>query len=295
MTYTTYLKDNSHYDDKYLKDDYSYVSSLINYFNLDFNYNYALSEKVDYDLNYEVVANLEVYDSDNKTKPIEKKQYQLFEKTNEKQKSQVIKVDLYNQKIDYGLYNEVVQSWKKEVSPEATLNVEFKVNWKAHSEILGKDISDNFVQEFKIPISAKVISLAKPSPTDISGVLYANQSLSSWIIVIIASTGVILLIALIGLINSLIKINEGKSKYEQHVNKILREFDRAITEAKGNFIKSKQEKYIEVKDFMELLDVHDNLNEPIIYYKNPNNTRSIFVVRNGKDIYYSVIKRDEYD
>ena len=295
MSYVTYVKDNNHYSDNYLKDEYNYVASLIDYFNLDYKYNYVLSEKVEYDLDYEIIANLEVYDVDNKTKPIEKKTYQILEKTNKKEKGQLIKVELYNQKIDYEKYNEIIQSWKKEISPEALLTITFKVNWKAHSNILNKEISDDYTIDFKIPISEKIINLSKPSPVDMSGVLYKNESLSTWIIVIMASTGIILLIALIGLINLFIKINKGKSKYEQHINKILREFDRAITEAKGNFTKKSSEHYIEVNDFMELLDVHDNLNEPIIYYKNASNTKSTFVVRNGKDIYYSVIKRDEYD
>ena len=99
---------------------------------------------------------------------------------------------------------------------------------------------------------------------------------------------------IIGFINLIIQTNKKKSKYEQKINKILREFDRAITEAKGPFMKKEGEHYIEVNDFMELMDVHDNVNEPIIYYRN-NNNRSTFVVRNGSDIYYSVIKRDEFD
>ena len=41
--------------------------------------------------------------------------------------------------------------------------------------------------------------------------------------------------------------------------------------------------------------MHDNLNEPIIYYKSNNNMKSTFVVRNGNDIYLTVIKRNEYD
>ena len=295
MSYSTYLKNNDHYNDIYLKDDYSYVANLIDYFNLDFNYTYVLSEKIDYDLNYEIVANLEIYDSDTTNKPIEKKKYQILDKKKEKGNAQVIKVDLFNQKIDYKMYDDIIQSWKKEISPKAILKVTFKANLKGFSKTLKKEVSDTYTQEFKIPISEKVINISKPNSTNISGILYANQSLSNWIIVIILSTGVILLITLTGFINLLLKINKNKSKYEQRVNKILREFDRAITEAKGRFIKTEGETYIEVSDFMELLDVHDNLNEPIIYYKNSKNTASIFVVRNKSDIYYSIIRRDEYD
>ena len=296
MSYITYVKNNNHYNESFLKDDYSYVASLIDYFNLDFNYTYVLSERIDYNLNYEVVANLEVYDTDTaNNKPIEKKKYQILDKQNESNNAQVIKVELYNQKIDYEMFNEVIQSWKKEVSPKAVLNVTFKAEWKGFSKTLNKEISDKYSQNFKIPISEKVITLAKPTPKYDKGMLYANQQLSSGILIMMASTGLILLIVIIGLVNLIIKINRGKSKYEQRISKILREFDRAITEAKSRFVRNENENYIEVNDFMELLDVHDNLNEPIIYYKNSSNTKSIFVVRNGTDIYYSIIKREEYD
>lgn len=295
INYVTYLKDNSHYNNEYLKDDYNYVASLIDYFNVDFNYSYVLGENIKYNLEYEVVANLEVYDSDNTTKPIEKKKFQILEKTSQSGNAQVIKVDLYNQKIEYDIYNKIIQEWKKEISPEATLKVDFIVSWDGYSNSLGKKVSDNYTKEFKIPISNKVINIVKPSKDSDTGRVYADQTLGNWFYIIIASFGLLLLMCIIGLVNIIIKINRNKSKYEQKVNKILREFDRAITEAKGPFRKSEGENYIEVNDFMELLDVHDNLNEPIIHYKNSNNTASSFVVRNANDIYYTIIKRDEYD
>ena len=204
-------------------------------------------------------------------------------------------MDLYNQKIDYDTYNKIIQKWKKEVSPEATLKVDFIVNWEGYSNVLEKKVSDSYTKELSIPVSNKVINIVKPVKDSDVGRVYADQTLGSWFFIIIGSFGLLLLICIIGLVNTIIKINKNKSKYEQKVNKILREFDRAITEAKGPFRRNNTDNYIEVKDFMELLDVHDNLNEPIIYYKNSNNTTSTFVVRNGNDIYLSVIKRDEYD
>ncbi len=295
INYVTYLKDNNHYNNQFLKDDYNYVASLIDYFSVDFNYSYVFGENIKYNIDYEIVANLEIYDSDNSTKPIEKKEFQILDKTSKSGNGQVIKVDLYNQKIDYDTYNKIIQKWKKEVSPEATLKVDFIVNWEGYSNVLEKKVSDSYTKELSIPVSNKVINIVKPVKDSDVGRVYADQTLGSWFFIIIGSFGLLLLICIIGLVNTIIKINKNKSKYEQKVNKILREFDRAITEAKGPFRRNNTDNYIEVKDFMELLDVHDNLNEPIIYYKNSNNTTSTFVVRNGSDIYLSVIKRDEYD
>jgi len=295
INYVAYLKNNNHFTDQYLKDSYNYVASLIDYFNIDFNYTYVLSERIDYDLDYEIVASLEIYDTDNKTKPIDTKDFTILEKQTESNNGQLIKIDLYNQVIKYDVYNNIIQEWKREVSPEATLKIKFMVNWKGYSNILDKELSDSYVKDFNIPISDKIITISKPNIDSSAGRLYANQSLGKWFLLIMGSFGLLLLMGLIGLINTIIKINKNKSKYEQKVNKILREFDRAITEAKGVFKRNPDENYIEVNDFMELLDVHDNLNEPIIYYKSSNNSRSTFVVRNDRDVYYAVIKRNEYD
>ena len=294
INYVTYLKNNNHFNSDFLEDDYNYVASLIDYFNLSFNYTYVLNENIDYILTSEVTGILEVYDSDTRDKPLDKKTYKLVDKETISKNGQLIKIELYDIKIDYDTYNEIIQEWKKDVSPEATLKITFNVQWQGFSRTINREISDSYSNTFEIPISQKVININKPQRMSDSGTLYSNQTLGNSYFIVVGSTVVILLIFLIGFINLIISINKNKSKYEQKVKRILREFDRAITEAKGKFEKKEDEHYIEVKEFMELMDVHDNLNEPIIYYKHSNN-KCIFVVRNGTDIYYSMIKRDDYD
>ena len=297
INYVTYLKENSHFDDKSLDSKHNYVASLIDYFNVDYNYTYALSEEIDYVLTYEVKAKLNIYDSDNKSKPIDSKEYQLVPKETKNGNGQLVKVDLFNQKIDYAIYSKIIDEWKKEVSPDATLTVEFNVNWSGQSNVLNKQIGDNYLNTFEIPVSNKIIEIKEP----INNVhennpepLYANQTFGRNFYLLIGSTSFMILIFMLYILNTIIKINSLKSKYEQKVKKILREFDRAITEANGMFVRKEDEHYIEVKEFMELMDVHDNLNEPIIYYKNSNNA-SIFVVRNGTDIYYTIIRRSDFE
>ena len=294
INYVTYLKDNNHYANTYLEDDYNLVASFIDYFNFDYNYAYVLSESIKYKLDYDVVGYLDVYDSDNDTKPIEKKKYQLYDKKTVDGTGQVIKVELFNQKVFYDAYNKIVQDWKKEISPNVTLRIIFNVNWTGFSETLNKEISDTYVNSISIPISEKTINITKPEETNISDVITSNETIDKGILLLIASTLLLLLTIIVCLIVNIVNIMKRKSRYEIKINKILREFDRAITEAKGNFIKDDEKNYIEVNEFMELMDVHDNLNEPIIYYKNSEN-RSVFTVRNGEDIYYWTITRSEYD
>ena len=294
LNYVTYLKDNSHYENTYLQDEFNLVASLVDYFSLDYSYTYALGESVNYELSYGIDAILEVYDRENEAKPIEKKKYTLLEKQTSKGNGKLIKAEVFNHKVKYDTYNEIVQAWKKEISPNANLKISINVEWKGHSDKLNKDFSDNCVNEFNIPISQKTIDIKAPNNISESGIIKTKQKLSKKHMLLISSTLALFLIILVNFVVYIMKGGKYKSKYEQKINKLLREFDRAITEAKGEFVKYEGETYVEVKDFMELLDVHDNINEPIIHYSNGENL-SVFVIKNGDITYYTTIKRSELD
>ena len=293
LNYVTYLKNNSHYDSRYLKNDFNLVASLIDYFSIDYNYSYTLNEKIKYKLTYDVTAVLEVYDSENTAKPIEKREFKIADKVTENGKGQIIKVNIYNQKIIYDTYNQIIQEWKKEISPDATLKIYINVKWKGKSKVLNQEVSDTCVTQFDIPISQKTIDIKSPENVDETNPILKNKKLPLWYLFIMAVTLVSFIISSIYLLINIIN-RKNISKYEQKINKILREFDRAITEANGEFVKDEYTNYIEVKDFMELLDVHDNVNEPIIYYKNSEDL-SVFVVKTGHDTYYTLIRRSDYD
>ncbi len=293
LNYVTYLKNNSHYDARYLKDDFNLVASLVDYFSLDYNYNYTLSEKIKYKLTYSIDAELIVYDSEDDTKPIEKRPFEILKETKQNGNSQIIKVDIFNQKILYETYNKIVQEWKKEISPNANLEININVNWTGHSKTLNKDILDSETTKFVIPISKKTINITLPEKISEKNNITNKEKLPLWYVCVMLATILVFIIIMINLLLTTIK-GKNKSKYEQKVNKILREFDRAITEAKGAFTMNDDENYIEVKSFLELLDVHDNVNEPIIYYKNSEDL-SIFVIKNVHDIYYTAIRRNDFD
>ena len=294
LNYITYLKNNNHFSDTYLQNNYNLVASLVDYFNIDYNYSYIVGEDIDYKLSYEVLASLEIYDSDNDVKPIDKKEYVLLENNTIEGTGKVIKVDLYNLQINYDLYNNIVQAWKREISPNASLKVYFNVEFEGYSNTLNKVISDKTVREFIIPMAKKTIDIKAPNNINESGVLTGDKKFDSWYLLLLASTLVLFLTGVIYFLTYLTREAKKKSKYDQKINKILREFDRAITEAKGKFVKNKKDTYIEVKDFMELLDVHDNVNEPIIHYQNTKNI-NVFVIKNGKDIFYCVLNRKDFE
>lgn len=294
ISYKVYLKKNDYYDKPYLDENSSYIASLIDNFNLDFRYINTFSDDVDYSLKYGVTAKLEVYDSDNTLKPIYTKDYILSKEKEITGKGKMAKVDLINQVVNYDEYNRIVLSLKKEIIPTANLIINFNTSLVGKNAKLEKDILSNHTSTLSIPISQRTINIdLTKNNFNNKKTVSEDKKISHGLLIIIFSTIFALVVISISFVIYITRNTKRISKYEQKVRKVLREYDRAITEAKGKLIIPDEANTIEVKDFEELLDVHDNLNVPIIYYR-ISNVKSIFLVKSGEDIYYNVIKEDDF-
>ena len=65
INYKVYLKDNDFFDTPYIDQGKTYITSLIDYIHIDFNYNINFDNKVKSDLKYHIVATIESNKSDN--------------------------------------------------------------------------------------------------------------------------------------------------------------------------------------------------------------------------------------
>ena len=296
ISYKVHLKPNDlGYDSEYLDENSSYIASLIDSFIVNYNYISTFSSNVKYEVKYDIKADLTVYDSDNKTKPIFTKNYTLMPEEIVSGTGKVASVTIADKVINYDEYNAIIQTLKQEVIPSATLSVKFNTRLNAKSDVVKENIISNYTSSLDIPISQKTINvdLTKNNLSD-SKTVTSKKKLDKRVIALLAITILILLIIIIKFMMYLIKISKKKSKYEQRIKKILREFDRAITEAKGKPNIERDANMIAVKEIEELLDVHDNLNVPIIYYR-LNSYASLFIVRHNSDIYYCVIKSSDFE
>ena len=296
ISYKVLLKDKFIYDDPYLGEGNSYIASLIDKFIVDYKYMNTLSDSVNYTLRYNIKARLSVYDSNNDSKPVYTKDYVLLEDQTIEDKGRVAQIEIKDQEINYEEYNRIINELKREVIPNATLVINFNTYFKGKSDILEEDIVSNKTSSFTIPVSQRTINVdLQKNNSSVNKTLTDTKSINKPILCLIGGTILFLLVAVVNFILYMIRTARKKSAYEQKVNKILREFDRAITEARGKVkLDKRKDNLIEVKDFMELLDVHDNLNIPIIYYR-LNSTASLFMIRDDKQVYYNIIRSDDFD
>ena len=295
ISYKVLLKPNNYYEKEYLDDKYNVVASLIDKFIVNYNYVNTFSSEVDYKVKYDVTASLIIYDSDNDEKPIYTKNYTLIDEKEVTGKGLIAIVNLQDNAVNYDEYAAIVNQLKREVIPNANLIVKFNTNFEGKSDLLDTPIKSSKSSTLTIPVSQKTINVDIRKNTNAKEeYVKPKVKINRSVIILIVSTIVVLVLFVIKYFVYVLKTMKKKSKYDQAVNKILREFDRAITEARGKLKLDRSLNTIEVKDFMELLDVHDNFNIPIVYYK-LSNYMCVFLVKNNNDVYYVVMRSDDYN
>ena len=295
ISYKVQLKPNTYYDSPYLDKGYNIIANLIDKVILNYDYQQTFSSDVNYKITYGVTAELVIFDTNSDEKPIYTKTFTLMENKEEYGSGLMAKLSLVDNEVVYDEYNAIVAELRKEVVTDANLIIKFNTSFEGTSLLLDEPIRSSKTSTLTVPISQKTINIdIKSTRAHDEGYISANKKISIGTIILICITIFLLIVVTVAYIYYVFTSAKKRTKYEQELSRILREFDRAITEARGKPRIDKSNNTIEVKDFMELLDVHDNFNIPILYYK-INRYMCVFMVRNNNDIYYNVMRSEDYE
>ena len=294
IDYKVNLKSNNFYETPYLEKDMIYIASLIKSIDINYLYDFTITEPSTIKFNYDVVGKLEIVD------PVDKQVY--FEKEYILLKNQQ-KIMNKEQKyylnqpitIDYNYYNSLANSFKSTygVDSESNLIVYLRIKKQNTNDSNNIKLNDQSNMSLTIPLSEKAINIKMDyKEINASKKAIKNQTIKInnilWIIL-----SIIFLVIAIKSIYRLLKIlpifYKRPSLYDNYIKKILTEYDRLIVESvycpefeKFNLIK--------VKKITELVDVHDNLTLQILYYEVTKHQKSYFYIKKDKDIYLTVIK-----
>ena len=83
-----------------------------------------------------------------------------------------------------------------------------------------------------------------------------------------------------------------KSNYDKIVSKYLKEYDRLIAES-STLLSFEGKEIIRVSKFTELLDIHDNVQLPIMYYEITKHELSYFYISHSNTIYLFEVHNEE--
>jgi len=300
IDYKVCLNDNPHLPNRCLgKDDQEdrYVASMVDYIETDLKYNFEASNNFDYTYTYSVVASIVATDKsvqqgilyDTRKNP----EVLTEEKTVVMNESTGFSIS-ENVRIDYEKYNNIMNAFRQDyaLTLNSILIITLQVNVVGEYDKIDDKISTTQTISLTVPLSEQTLNIEmdyKDNVDSKSMQKETNDDVVNKLFFITAGVNFFLaIVTLFFFIRFLKKITVSKSEYTKKLEKIMKEYNQIIVEAKNipNFDNSK---VFEIDSFEELLDVRETVVKPIMYVR-INSQKTYFIIFNGEEIYRYILK-----
>ena len=270
--YTVCLSENDLFSQTCLGEEKQYLSSLTDEVRVVFNYERINNEKNGTDLKYYISSSVSINDSSN-DREIFKEEKKLTEEKSYKEDKDVDVIQ-ENAVIKFDDYNKVVNDQLKKYSLNANSSLSLNL-------VLVEDEQERTVSSITIPLAEQTYSISK-SVLD-NNIEVDNTERNNYIFVAILF-GILDLAAIGFLVFKYIK-SHAVETFDDKIKKLLIEYDKIIVEVNGpNAINYQNKQITVVNSFLELVDVRDNVEKPILYIRRDDHIRD-FVVQDENIVY----------
>ena len=296
IDYSVCLNSNSFYEVKCLPKNMKYVASLINKIQVKFDYLFDIDETRDIDFKYNIDGKLVIKDKSGKS--FYEKDYELLKEKELKSsdKNTIISETL---DIDYNKYNDIANSFKSAygIDTESYLIVTMKIKKDSLNDDSKFSIESDSDMYLTIPLSERAIDV-ELNFVDInrkSSMIVRERLVLKNTLYLIVS-GFSIFMGLYVMITTMRKyrVPDNNRVYDTYIKKILREYDRLIAESR-TIISFEDKEVIKVNSFNELLDIHDNLTLPIMYYNVTSHVKSYFYIAHQNIVYLYIVKANDLE
>lgn len=291
INYKVYLKENDFFKEKYAGEEKQYIASLIDYINADFNYNIDVNRKnVDYKYSYRIEAEVNVKEKHG-TKSLFNFKENILEPI-EKESSGQSHISINeNVRIDYNHFNEIIERFittYKLDDTESILSINMYVNAVGSCEDFENNQNEESVISLIIPLTTKTMGI------DITNDLVEtkdnllickkdNYSMLYLIIALVMLSAAIFYIVVLSMY--IIKNKTAKDIYDKELKKILNNYHSYIQKVNNQLDISKYEK-LYVDNFVDMLEIRDTLQQPILMVENKLKTGVHFIIPSNTKILY---------
>ena len=300
INYKVYLNQNNYFNTPYLEENRTYIANLINYLDIDFHYNLKLSEKINGDYTYSVIAKVKANKANGEKGNYWTNDYVLVQpkKMNLTNKD-VLSIN-ENVKVDYNKYNDVLNSFKKEygIVPEGLLDVVLNVESTGKGEVFTEpvDISSNL--SLSIPLLEKAVeaNISKNAKSNNNTITMIDRSYASYHKISGIAGLLLLLTSVLIFISTMLnkkKFNE-ENIFDVTLEKILSSHDSIIANV-STLPDISDMKLIEVTEFSELIDVYNEVRMPINYYNSKAGEEAIFIIVNDNMAWRFILDKNSLE
>lgn len=293
-TYKVYLNENPYYENDYLEQNMQYVSGLIDYIDINFDYNFESLTNANYNYNYDISAKVIITEKNDGNKILYTKEEILLnqvDKTTDETNTYTIND---NVKINYDKYNTISENFRREyaLSVESYLLVTLNVNTGIKNNKSFNNLDINNSLSVKIPLSVSTIGITTNNiDNNDNKYIMSNAETANKVYfgtyILVTITDIVLIILLY--LNTRKYLLSKETPYTRKLNKILKEYDRAIVKTKEENYNLDDYNVIEIESFEELLDAKDNLNNMILYIEVNPGKEAWFILIHNNNIYRYIL------
>ncbi|MBR2678464.1 MAG: hypothetical protein IKE63_03510 [Bacilli bacterium] len=287
VNYQVCLKNNNYYKSKCLNEGTEYITSLTDSIRVDFNYNGVYQEKIEKDYSYYVKSSIIVT-------PSEENDRELYKKT-----TKLTKIE--SNKINGNVIN-IVQSVEVPFA-KSSLHAQKYINEysligdsKLLVALVIKDTKgETEVASLNIPLNKLTYSITKNElKNSVNQYETKSNNLLKYVFLILTiALGIATIIVAYKLLDYIKKNRSFVSKYNYELKKILDTYDRVIVTLTDTTTIVNENEIYDVQTFLELLDVRDTIDKPILYHK-ASETKAEFYVQDIDKTYLFTMKEADF-
>ena len=281
--------------------DNAYIATLVDYIDIDMNYNFSTKENIKLNYDYKILATINVKNGNGKN-IFNKDEVLLDSKKLDVSEENIFNIK-ENVKINYDKYNNLVRDFIDEYKlsgVQAYLDVKLLVNVGGESFVYDKNTSNKSAILLTIPLANDTteftINYNLSNESDVilqhSEALITNKVLLG-LIIILAICDVIGMILTIVII---IRRRSAQARYDVELKRIKKTYsdymcETNLTQRREDMEKTTSMKMISVKNFNGLVDAADKINKPILFHEEDSKS-SVFYIYDEKVcyIYYMSVK-----
>lgn len=294
IDYKVYMYDNSFFDEDYLGMNKTYTSDLINYIDINFEYNYSNSKKENFDYNYDITAKIVGNYGTKQQDELWTKNYILKEKVSDSKKDSNSLILKENIKIKYEDYLATVIEFKKQLKLSIDASLEISMNININSD----KVKDTQNLKISIPLTETTFKIDLDYKDKVTNSKTNNEKITidenikNLVNKLMMKLGIILLIFnIIVFLLTYKKVFDikPKSSYEIELSKILKRYAEIIVEISSE-IEIDENTVISVKKIEDMVDIEEELRMPILYYEKKHKKEAWFIIKHGKDTYRYILQ-----
>ena len=288
IDYKVILLENETYDESEMSKDFTYVGNLIDKVKIDFKYNIESERDIEVFIKYNFYGTLMIF-SNNNEKLYEKQISLISKEVNSLSFEEPIE-------IDYSEYKKVLSAFKKEAKTDVYGILDIYYGEEGSFDKVHTSSNNSKIVSIPITLKDELVKI------DYNNILVTNsyvidENYSVLMLFCLIISIVSFIISMYFLYKTLYYVSllrTPKSLYDKFIKNTLKKYDKSIVIHHTMFDYDKYNIII-MKEFKELLDLHNNTKAPIMFYNVIPHQKSHFFIIINKDLYLYKAKSVDFD